>query len=215
MRADYPKTAYRQHTFLSSLISGLSMIIITLIICGTVIAVYGMNLMGEKSEEILSLAQSTIQGVPAIMESLPPVASDIINSKREPEYRDQIEIIAEPVSLSQNAGRLSASITILNKGSKVVSLMSLRIVILDSNKNILSESNEWVVTPVTCENDWPGPLMPDSKRYLSTSGKNAYNIPNINDLKVEVEITEIRVWEEEKTVQVTDTNTPASVRTDW
>ena len=212
MRADYPKLAYKQHTFLSSLVSGFCMILITLLICGTVIAVYGMNIAGEKSEEIISLTQSTIQGLPAIYESLPPVASDIFNSRREPQYRDQIEIIAEPVQIPQSAGKLGTSLTITNKGSKVVSLMSLRIVILDSSKNVLAESNEWVVTPVASKNEWPGPLMPDSKRYFSTSAQNAYNIPNIQDLNVEVEITEIRIWEEDKTEQkIMDANTPAAM----
>ena len=215
MKAEYPKLAYKQHTFLSSLVSGLSMIIITLIICGTVIIIYGMNMAGEKSEEIISLAQSTIQGLPAIRESLPPVAADIFNNSREPEYRDKIEITAEPALLPQNNGRLGASVTILNKGSKVVSLMSLRIAIINSKNEVLAELNEWVVTPVAGKNDWPGPLMPNSKRYFSSSGRNAINVPNLSDLKAEVEITEIRIWNEEEIaphppVNVTDVNKPAA-----
>lgn len=211
MRADYPKVTYKQHTFLSSLVSGLSMIIIITIACGTIIAVYGMNLAGQKSEEFMLFAQGTLQGLPEIVESLPPLASDIFNSQRDPEYRDKIEIVAEPVLLPQNRGRLGASITITNKGSMVVSLMSLRIVILDKNKNILAEMNKWVVTPFACKKEWPGPLMPDSKRYISALGENAYNIPNIDDLKVEVEVTEIRIWDENQPVQIMDPNFPENI----
>ncbi len=213
MRNDYPKVTYRQHTFLSSLVSGLSMIIVILIICVTIIAVYGMNLAGQKSEEIISLAQNAIQGVPAIMESLPPVASDIVNSERAPEYRDNIEITAEPVTMPQNAARLGVSMIIWNKGSMVVSLMSLRIVILDNSNNIISEMNRWVVTPIASDNDWPGPLLPDSKRYISFPDKKAYNIANVKDLKVEVEVTEIRLWNDrnDEESQPMDPNFPDSI----
>jgi hypothetical protein len=208
MKAEYPKLTYKQHTFLSSFISGLSMIVVTLIICGTVIVIYGMNLAGDKSQEVISLAQSAIHGLPAIRESLPPVVSDVLNNSRDPAYRDKIEIIAVP-SVRQGNSNLGASITIINKGSKVVSLMSLRIVILNSKNDILTEMNEWVVTPIAGKNNWPGPLMPGSKRYLSAYGKNAFNISNLSDLKTEVEITEIRIWNKENPVQMKDVNEPA------
>lgn len=211
MRAEYPKVTYRQHTFFSSLVSGLCMIVITLIICGTVIIIYGMNIAGEKSEEIISLAQSTIHGLPAIRESLPPFAADILDNSRVPQYSDQIEISAKPVLSPKNAGILGASVTIVNKGSKVVSLMSLRIVIFDGNNDILTELNEWVVTPVAGKNNWPGPLMPNSKRNFSMQGTKAFTIPNISEIKTEVEITEIRIWNEEDTPKPTDANAPAAV----
>ncbi len=207
MKPEYPKLTYRQHTFMSSFVSGLSMIIITLLICGTVIVIYGMNLAGSKSQEIISLAQSAIQGLPAVRQSLPPVISDVFNSSRDPAYRDNIAFTTSP-SVQQSSGKLGVSITVLNKGSKVVSLMSLRIVILNGKNEILTELNEWVVTPVAGKNNWPGPLLPGSKRYFSAYGKNAYNVPNLSDLKIEVEITEIRIWNEGSPAPAKDVNEP-------
>jgi len=191
MKAEYPK-----HTFLSSFVSGLSCIIVTLIICITIIIIYGIHMTGKKSQEFVTLMQNTIQDLPAIQESLPPVVSDILNNKREVEYRDQIEINTKPI-VNQQDGRLGASVTILNKGPKVVSLMSLRIVVLNNNDDVLSEINEWVVTPVAGKDNWPGLLMPNSQRYLSSFGQSPSYTTNINDLKTRVEITEIRTWNEE------------------
>jgi hypothetical protein len=209
MKADYPQLSYRKHTFLTSLVSGLSAVIVTLIICATGIIIYGMSIASDKSEEIISLAQSTIHGLPAIQKSLPPVVEDVFNDRRDPAYRDKVEITAEPSLLPQDNGRLGASVILVNKGSKVVSLMSLRITILNSKNEVLSELNHWVVTPFTNKNDWPGPLMPDSKRYISLKGKRAFNYPNTNGLKTEVEVTELRIWDGQKAVQPADANAPA------
>jgi hypothetical protein len=191
MKAEYPK-----RTFLSSFVSGLSCIIVTLIICATIILIYGIHMTGKKTQEFVTLMQNTIHSLPAIQESLPPVVSDILNNKREIEYRDQIEISAKPIVNQQN-GRLGASVTILNKGPKVVSLMSLRIVVLNNKDEVLSEINQWVVTPVAGKNNWPGLLMPNSQRYLSSFGQSPSYTTNLNDLKTRVEITEIRTWDKE------------------
>ncbi len=208
MKAEYPQLSYKRHTFLSSLVSGLSAIIVTLIICVTGIIIYGMNIASDKSEEIISLAQSTINGLPAIQKSLPPVIGDVFNDRREPDYRDNIEITAEPSFFQQDNGRLGATVVLANKGSKVVSLMSLRIVIHNNKNEVLSELNDWVATPFTNKNDWPGPMMPNSKRYISLKGNRAFNIQNTDELKTEVEITELRIWNGEKVTQPVDVNEP-------
>ena len=211
MKADYSQLSYRKHTFLSSLVSGLSVIIVTLIICATGIVIYGMNIVSGKSEDIISLAQSTIHGLPAIQKSLPPVVEDILNDSREPDYRSMVDITAEPSLNQQDNGKLGASVILVNKGSKVVSLMSLRIVILNSKNEVLSELSDWAVTPFTGKNNWPGPLMPNSKRYISIQGNRAFNISNTSDLKTEVEITELRIWNGEKVTQPTDVNEPEKI----
>ena len=89
--------------------------------------------------------------------------------------------------------------------------MSLRITVLDNKNEVLSEMNEWVVTPVANKDNWPGPLMPGSRRYFTAYGNKDLYIPNLNDLKTEVEITEIRIWNEEDSLQIKDVNEPASV----
>ena len=52
--------------------------------------------------------------------------------------------------------------------------------------------------------------MPDSKRYFSAQGNSAYNIPNLSDLKAEVEITELRTWNGQKIPQPGDVNEPTT-----
>ena len=205
MKADYQKVTHKNHTFLSSLIGGLCAIIITLIICVTVLAVYGMNLAGEKSEEFFSFVQSTIKEIPEVMESLPPITADLLNDRRDPNYRDQLDITVEP-TLLRKSGKLGASIQIVNKGSEVVSLLSLRVVILDQNNEIFGEFNEWLVTPFAVKDNWAGPLLPDSNRFLTASGRKASTVSNLSELKAEYEITELRVWNGQAENLPTDAN---------
>ena len=211
MMAEYPKVVYKKHSFFSTLITGLVMLIITLVISITVLLIYGMHFVGEKSEAIISIAQNAIHGLPAFQESLPPILADMLNDHREPSYREQLDITAQPTVPSNNRGSIGAAVKIVNNGPEVVSLLSLRIVILNSNSEILTESNEWVVTPFAIENDWPGPLMPGSERYFSSSRRSVFPAPSIENLSVEVEITDIRIWNGPEAEQPADGNEPNEI----
>ncbi len=198
MTTEYPKIVYKKHTFFSTLIMGLVLLIITLVISVTVLIIYGMNFVGERSESIITVAENAVRGLPAFQESLPPVLADMLNDHREPEYRDKLEITVEPSILTYNRNQVGSSVKVVNKGPDVVTLLSLRVVVLDLNGRILNESNEWVVTPFTIEDDWPGPLLPGSERYISTSHRTVYPELSADNLKVQAEITDIRIWNGQK-----------------
>jgi len=203
MVSDYPKITYRKHTFLSALVMGLAAIIITLIISCTVLIIYGMNFAGEKSEKLVALVQEAVQGMPVLQKSLPPFLADVLNDYRQPDYSALLEITAK-TALPDQDGRLRTSISVVNKGAEVVSLLSLRVVVLDSQGQILAESNEWAATPFAAEDDWPGPLMPGSHRYFTCSERGA-GTPSAGDLKTQVEISDVRLWSGRKDAPSTDT----------
>jgi hypothetical protein len=203
MMSDYPKITYRRHTFLSALALGVSAIVIALIVCGTVVIIYGMNFAGQKSEELVSLVQSAVQGLPTLQKSLPPVFADILDDHRQPDYSSQLEITAKTTP-SDQSGRTRTSFTVVNNGPEVVSLLSLRVVVLNGDGEILSESNEWAATPFAADDDWPGPLMPGSRRYFSCS-HSASRVSFMGDLGTEVEITDIRIWSGAQDSAATDT----------
>jgi hypothetical protein len=186
MMAEYPKVIYKKHTFFSTLITGLVLLIITLVISITVLLIYGMHFVGEKSEAIISIAQNAVQGLPAFQESLPPLLADILNDHREPDYRDKLEITVQPTVPPNNRGAIGAAVKVVNNGFEVVTLLSLRLVVLNSKGEILTESNEWVVTPFAIENDWPGPLMPGSVRYFASSRRSVYPVPSSDELRAEI-----------------------------
>ena len=208
MMAEYPKVVYKKHTFFSALITGLVLLIITLVICVTVLLIYGMHFVGERSEAIITIAENAVHGLPAFQESLPPVLADMLNDHREPGYRNELEITVQPSISPNNRNEIGTAVKVVNNGPDVVTLLTLRIVVLDSNGEILTESNEWVVTPFSIEDDWPGPLMPGSERYFSTSHRIVHQIPSANELKAEVEITDIRIWNGQKVTPPLDVNEP-------
>ena len=194
---DFPQIIYKRHTFLSALAMGLSAIIIAFIVSCTVVIIYGMNFAGDKSEEVVSLVEEAIRGLPKLQESLPPFVADMLDDRRQPDYRTQIEITARTTLLPDDKGTVKTTIEIVNKGSEVVSLLSLRVVVLTSRNEIITESNEWGATPITADHDWRGPLMPGSRRYFDISS-GGLPVFSPDELKTEVEITDIRIWNSEK-----------------
>jgi len=190
---DFPQIIYKRHTFLSALAMGLSAIIIAFIISCTVVIVYGMNFAGEKSEEVVALVEKAINGLPELQESLPPALADMLNDHRQPDYATQLDIATKTTLLPNDQGTVKTTVEIVNNGKEVVSLLSMRIVVLTSQGDIITESNEWGATPIAAEHDWRGPLMPGARRYFVTSHR-ALPVFSADELKTEVEITDIRIW---------------------
>lgn len=208
MMSDYPKITYRRHTFLSALALGISAIAIALIVSCTVVIIYGMHFAGEKSEQFVALVEDAVRGLPTLQKSLPPVFADILDDRRQPDYSSQLEITAKTTSSPEQSGRARTSFTVVNNGPEVVSLLSLRVVVLNGVGEIVSESNEWAATPFAADDDWPGPLMPGSRRYFSCA-HSASRVMSMEDLATEVEVTDIRIWSGAKDSAATDTPEPA------
>ena len=194
---DFPQIIYKRHTFLSALAMGVSAIIIAFIISCTVVIIYGMNFAGDKSEEVISLVEEAIRGLPKLQESLPPALADMLNDRRQPDYSTQLTITPSTTLLPDDQGTVKTTVEVVNNGSEVVSLLSMRVVVLTSRNEIITESNEWAATPIAADHDWRGPLMPGSRRYFVTS-RRGLPVFSTDELKTEVEITDIRIWNSEK-----------------
>ena len=191
---DYPQINYRKHTFLSALAMGLSALGIAFVVSCTVVIIYGMHFAGQRSEEIVSLVEKAVKGLPDLQESLPPVLADFLNDRRQPDYGTQLEISAKTILLPDQKGMVRTTVEVANNGKEIVSLLSLRVVVLTDHNEILTESNEWAATPIAAgDDDWRGPLMPGNRRYF-TSDHSGRPVFSLSDLKTEVEITDIRVW---------------------
>ncbi len=208
MVGDYPKITYRKHTFLSALALGISAVAIALIISCTVVIIYGMHFAGEKSEQLVALVEDAVRGLPSLQKSLPPAFADILDDHRQPDYSSQLEITAKTAPLPEQSGRVRTSVTVVNNGREVVSLLSLRIVVLNSAGEIVGESNEWAATPFAAEDDWRGPMLPGAHRYFSCS-HNEPRAVSTDPLKTEVEITDIRIWSGVKAGSATGAPKPA------
>jgi len=212
---DFPQLIYKRHTFFSALAMGVSAIIIAFIVSCTVVIIYGMHFVGEKSEKLVTLAEEAIRGLPELQKSLPPALADVLDDRRQPDYSTQLDITANTVLLpadspheiaytlggndiiSRGRGTVKTTVEIVNNGKEVVSLLSLRVVVLTSRNEIITESNEWAATPIAADDDWRGPLMPGSRRYFVTS-RGGLPVFSADELKTQVEITDIRIWNSEK-----------------
>ena len=184
----------RQHSFLSSTAFGISAIIITIIVSCTVVVLYGVHLASDKSDRIITLAQSAVRGLPEFQEALPPALADMLDDRRQPDYAGQLAITAKVTSPPNSHGRTRTSIEIVNEGKEVVSLLSLRLTLLDEHDELIAESQEWAATPVAIDNEWRGPLMPGAKRRFVCWRHYGHQAGPLDVLKPEVEITELRVW---------------------
>ena len=91
----------RKHSFLSSAAFGLSAIIITVILSGTVVVLYGVHLASEKSDRVIGLAQSAVKGLPEFQQALPPALADMLDDRRQPDYAGDLDITAKVTSLAE------------------------------------------------------------------------------------------------------------------
>jgi hypothetical protein len=172
-----------------------------------VVIIYGMNFAGEKSEQLAALIQDAVHGLPTLQKSLPPAFADILDDHRQPDYSSQLEITAKTAAVPEQSGRIRTSVTVTNTGQQVVSLLSLRIVVLDAGE-VVDESNEWAATPFAADDDWRGPILPGAHRYFSCF-HNAPRAASAESLKTEVEITDIRIWSGTKDDGGSGTPSPA------
>jgi hypothetical protein len=184
---------YRKHTFLSSVAMGLSAIVITVILSATGVLVYGIHLASEKSERVISLAQGAVRGLPELTESLPPVLSDMLDDRRQPDYSNALAITARLTPAPGPYDGTHTAIEVVNNGPEVVSLLSLRVIVLDKNGRLIAEDQEWAATPFAADHEWRGPIMPGSRRYF-VADRRLHNVSLVDELRPEVEITELRVW---------------------
>jgi hypothetical protein len=187
----------RKHSFLSSVALGLSAIVITLLVTGTAVLLYTVHIASDKTEQVFTLAQSAIQGLPELTHALPPALADMLDDQRRPDYCKALAISAKATTAPDSHGRVRTTVEVVNNGAEVVSLLSLRILILDEQNQPLCEAQEWAATPLAADEGWRGPIMPGARRHfvcyrgVRTSCSDA-------DLNTEVEITELRLWNKPK-----------------
>ncbi len=191
--SDYPKVTYKKHTFLSSLAMGISAVVITIIISCTVVIIYGIHFAGDRSEKLVSLVGDAIGELPELRKALPPALADVLDDRRQPGYAAELDISAVTALTPDQHRMVRTKVEVVNKGSEIVSLLCMRIVVFGPNGEILSESNEWAATPIAADHEWRGPLMPGSHRYF-VSSRRALPVFLADELRTEVEITDLRVW---------------------
>jgi hypothetical protein len=207
MTGQVPYITYRKHTFLSSVAMGFSAVVITIILCCTAVLLHTVHLAGEKSERLVTLAQSAVKGLPELEKALPPVLSDMLDDHRQPDYAGKLAITAKVSPQPGRHGLTRTAIEIVNNGQEVVSLLSLRIILLDETGQLACETQDWAATPLATDGELRGPIMPGSRRYFVK--RCMCDTDATEGLHAEVEITELRVWNGPAKTVATEEQAPA------
>jgi hypothetical protein len=182
-----PMVVVKKGGALTALISGLFATVIALILCGTGLGWYGLNLVDRKSSEIVGMGRDILAAVPDVRQSL-PVLAEGLDDRRAPDYRDQLETSVTVRTPNRHSTAL-ALIEVENKGPETVTLLTGRVVLTDDN-GVPYERSLYIATPFTIDDDWRGPLLPGSTRRIAvrmrTDGSPATNGT--------LEITDLRLW---------------------
>ena len=185
---------HKARSFFSTLAWGISLIVVTAIISGTVLAGYGMNIVDRKTNSVFDLVEAVLNGLPELTDALPPVLADAIHDQRRPEYAGELEVSVRLAESSRRRGACRPVVELHNNGSEVVSLLSMRVVVLNQRGEPVAEFNEWAATPIAANDDWRGPLLPGATRHLSVGTLFLGEDRAVDDFHAEVEITDVRVW---------------------
>jgi hypothetical protein len=194
MFGDSSNTVVRKPmSFLGVAALGISAVLVTAIVCASCWGFYGLHIVNKRSQDVMSLVQSTAERFPQIVESLPPVFADALNDQRDPSYRDNLDIETHMLDEVDRWGAGRAVVKISNTGDRIVSLLSMRVVTLDADGDPTDEENVWAATPIQVDHDWRGPLLPGETRRIIVNQLHGERVASVAH-----EITELRVWQGEK-----------------
>lgn len=191
----YPQVDCKKYSFLTVLVMGLAAIGVGFIVSCTIMIIYGINTIGNEPEEFVSLMEDAIRRVPVLRKSFSPVFSDILDDQRQPDYRDQLEVTAQMQSPQNADGKLRTIVTVVNNGTETVSLLPLRVAILDAKGKIVAQTKEFVATPLAAQPYWRGPLKPGSTRHINSVISGTSSATFTDNLTIEVEVADIRIWD--------------------
>ncbi len=171
------------------------------IAAGTSIVLYTMRVADNGLRDVFGIAESTIDGLPELIDSLPPAAKELLNDRRAPDYASQLDVDVRFVSGSKGRGSVPA-IKITNNGDEVVSMLAVRIAALNQHGTPIKEWTEVVATPVAIDHDWRGVLMPGATRHVVFSGWHGIDVSPTEIADGAYEISEIRLWQQHETTTV-------------
>lgn len=163
---------------------------------GTAVTLYAMNIIDNSSIQVVNFLDGTVgdlvTNLPKILEALPETIKDVMQAERSPEYASHLDV---KMKFIEGKHGVRPSLTIVNNGTEVVSVLAIRVAALNEDDTSIREWNQVVATPFAFgDKDWPGPIYPGETRYFSFSEYNSLNSLGSSEKIVGVtEISEIFV----------------------
>jgi len=179
---------------LTALVLGVSGVLAVAIASVSAVVVYGLNVAGGNTQAIVKFAENTVDGLPELLNALPPAVGDILNDHRDPSYVEHIEVDAKLVPNEENS-EYRPTLVVRNTGTEVVSMLSVRVAALDQDGTVRREWTELAATPLSLDDeDWRGPLMPGATRHIVMHGWQTERGASMTTITPAVEIGDLRVW---------------------
>ncbi len=199
-----PQIVNKPRSFLSTLAWGVSGLAMVLVVSGTAIIIYGMNIADRKAGSVFELVARGVQGLPELEKALPPALADLLNDQRRPDYADKVQVTVKLANAAGEKGGVRPIVEVVNQGPELISLLSARLVVVNDRGEPVFEQNEWLATPVAADHDWRGPLMPGSSRLIPGRRIGVGASAAGGAFSARIEITDLRVWKNEKLVAATN-----------
>ena len=163
------------------------------IACGSGIVLYGMSMIDGHASTLLGFATDTVEGLPGLLRALPPAVDDLLSQRRALGYAARIDVEARLVE-GGRAGTVRPVLTVTNTGDEAVSLLAVRVAVLDEDGIPAGEWTEVVATPLAVDGPWRGPILPGSSRHVLLQGAWRGLSKGRDSLTPVVEIADIFVW---------------------
>jgi len=160
---------------------------------GAVIVLFGLRMVDRHFGSAVHIAENAIGNLPEFIEGLPPAIKDALHDRRAPEYATSIETTVDMVESKDNE-TVFPTITIRNKGTELVSLLTVRVAALDARGRATHEWTTAAATPIGIEREWRGPLMPGGTRHVVLDHGCYYQNDLDGSETLVVEIADVRVW---------------------
>jgi hypothetical protein len=182
-----PAVIIKRGGFFSTVAQGLFGSIMVLLICGTVLGLYGMHLWDRHA---LTITRELAGALPEWRRVLPPVIVDALNDRRAIEYREMLSVSARVATVGRDDDQAAVVVEVTNKGPETVSLLALRVVLENGQQVPLHELSLLAATPVALwDREWRGPLQPGAARIIAERVSGVRG-----ELKPVLEIVDVRVW---------------------
>jgi hypothetical protein len=185
---------HRHMSPLTALFIGIFFVGAVSIAAASSIVLYGMRIADTRITDVLGLAGNTIEGLPDLINSLPPAIGDVLNDRRAPKYAANLDVDVNAIA-DERSGGIRPVVTVRNNGDEVVSMLVVRVAALSSSGVPLRDWTQVVATPIAIEDEWRGPIMPNATRHVVLSRCYGQPVIPADSVTLVHEISEIRVWD--------------------
>ena len=185
-----PAVIVKKGGFLSALFHGVFGFLTVVVLCASGLGFYALHIADGTVGGLLTMTRDVVGGLPEWQHKMPPLLAELLDDRRAPDYRSQIEMSVRTVESSRRADYRQTVVEVRNNGSETISVLALNVVLEDRNGVPVYEKRAYAATPIAIDEDeWRGPLFPkDVRRFAVVCHVRE------DDLHPSIQIAELRIW---------------------